>query len=104
MNKCKQATEYPKTLQSLSAEGFTSDKDTPSRKILYSFSNTLLSPDRLCDKHMPYSQQHLYNFEIFNPLFHNVKKIAKHTLKILRCDHRKIFKECLAILQHEIKG
>ena len=27
--------------------------------------------------------------------------MAKHTLKILRCKHRKIFKVCLAILQHE---
>ena len=26
--------------------------------------------------------------------------MAKHTLKILRCSHRKIFKVCLAILQH----
>ena len=26
-------------------------------------------------------------------------KMAKHTLKILRCEHRKIFKVCLAILQ-----
>ena len=25
--------------------------------------------------------------------------MAKHTLKILRCEHRKIFKVCLAILQ-----
>ena len=31
--------------------------------------------------------------------------MAKHTLKILRCEHRKIFKVCLAIFQHyEIKG
>ena len=30
--------------------------------------------------------------------------MAKHTLKILRCEHRKIFKVCLAIFQHyEIK-
>ena len=27
-------------------------------------------------------------------------KMAKHTLKDLRCEHRKIFKVCLAILQH----
>ena len=27
-------------------------------------------------------------------------KMAKHTLKILRCSHRKILKVCLAILQH----
>ena len=26
--------------------------------------------------------------------------MAKHTLKILRCEHRKIFKVCLDILQH----
>ena len=26
--------------------------------------------------------------------------MAKHTLKILRCEHRIIFKVCLAILQH----
>ena len=26
--------------------------------------------------------------------------MAKHTLKILRYKHRKIFKACLAILQH----
>ena len=26
--------------------------------------------------------------------------MAKHTLKILRCEHRKIFKVCLAILQY----
>ena len=25
--------------------------------------------------------------------------MAKHTLQILRCEHRKIFKACLAILQ-----
>ena len=31
--------------------------------------------------------------------------MAKHTLKILRCKHRKIFKVCLAIFQHyAIKG
>ena len=31
--------------------------------------------------------------------------MAKHTLKILRCSHRKIFKVCLAIFQHyAIKG
>ena len=31
--------------------------------------------------------------------------MAKHTLKILRCSHRKIFKVCLAIFQHdEVKG
>ena len=31
--------------------------------------------------------------------------MAKHTFKILRCEHRKIFKVCLAIFQHyEIKG
>ena len=29
---------------------------------------------------------------------HNVEKMAKHTLKILWCEHRKISKECLAIL------
>ena len=26
--------------------------------------------------------------------------MAQHTFKILRCEHRKIFKVCLAILQH----
>ena len=26
--------------------------------------------------------------------------MVKHTLKILRCEHRKIFKVCLAIFQH----
>ena len=36
----------------------------------------------------------------FNPFMHNVLKMAKHTLKILRCEHRKIFEICLAILQH----
>ena len=31
--------------------------------------------------------------------------MAKHTLKILRCEHRIIFKVCLAIFQHyERKG
>ena len=31
--------------------------------------------------------------------------MAKHTLKILRCSHRKIFKVCVAIFQHyKIKG
>ena len=40
-----------------------------------------------------------------NPLLHNVEKMAKHTLKILRCEHRKIFKVCLAIFQrYAIKG
>ena len=28
--------------------------------------------------------------------------MAKHTLKILQCSHRKIFKVCLAILQHYV--
>ena len=27
-------------------------------------------------------------------------KMAKHTLKILWCEHRNVFKVCLAILQH----
>ena len=27
-------------------------------------------------------------------------KMAKHTLKILRCEHRKTFKVCLAIFQN----
>ena len=32
-------------------------------------------------------------------------KMAKHTLKILRCEHRKIFKVYLPIFQHyAIKG
>ena len=26
--------------------------------------------------------------------------MAKHTLKILRCEHHKVFKVCLAIFQH----
>ena len=30
--------------------------------------------------------------------------MAKGTLKILRCEHRKIFKVCLAILEHAWKG
>ena len=31
--------------------------------------------------------------------------MVKHTFKILRCSHRKIFKVCLTILQHyEKKG
>ena len=30
--------------------------------------------------------------------------MAKHTLKILRCEHRKIFKVCLAILHYARKG
>ena len=29
----------------------------------------------------------------------HVEKMAKNTLKILRCLHRKIFKACLAIFQ-----
>ena len=29
-----------------------------------------------------------------------MKKMVKHTLKILRCEHRKIFKACLVIFQH----
>ena len=28
--------------------------------------------------------------------------MAKHTAKILRCEHRKNFKVCLAILQHYV--
>ena len=32
-----------------------------------------------------------------NPFKH---KMAKHTLKILRCEHRKIFRVRLSILQH----
>ena len=35
-----------------------------------------------------------------NPFIHNVVKWLKHSLKILRCEHRKIFKVYLAILQH----
>ena len=35
-----------------------------------------------------------------NAFMHNVVKMPKHILKILRCDHPKIFKACLAILQH----
>ena len=27
--------------------------------------------------------------------------MAKHALKILRCEHRKIFKVCFAIFQHD---
>ena len=30
--------------------------------------------------------------------------MVKHTLKILQCEHRKIFKVCVAIFQHEKKG
>ena len=32
---------------------------------------------------------------------HNVKKMAKHTLKILRWSHRKILKVYLTIFLHE---
>ena len=39
---------------------------------------------------------------IVNAFMHNIWKMAKHTLKILRCSHRKIFKVCLAILQHDV--
>ena len=40
----------------------------------------------------------------FNPLLHNVEN-GQTYLKILRCEHRKIFKVCLAIFQHyAIKG
>ena len=40
-----------------------------------------------------------------SPFNYNVWKMAKHTLKILRCKHRKIIKVCLAIFQHhEWKG
>ena len=32
---------------------------------------------------------------LINPLFHDVEKWPNiHTLKILRCEHRKIFKVC----------
>ena len=37
--------------------------------------------------------------EIFNLFMHNVEKWP-NTLKILQCEHRKIFKVCLAIFQH----
>ena len=38
-------------------------------------------------------------------LYFIMLKMAKHTLKILRCEHRKIFKVCLAIFQrYAIKG
>ena len=30
--------------------------------------------------------------------------MSKHTFKVLRCSHRKIFKVCLAIFQHYMKG
>ena len=33
---------------------------------------------------------------------HNVAKMAKYTFKNLRCEHRKNFKVCLAILQYNI--
>ena len=36
----------------------------------------------------------------FDPFIHNVIKMAKDTLGILRCKNRKIFKVCLAIFQH----
>ena len=29
--------------------------------------------------------------------------MAKHTLKILRCEHRKILKVCLAIMHERVK-
>ena len=52
-----------------------------------------------------YQMQTTEKNHLFNPLLHNVEKIAKRTLKILRCEHRKIFKVCLAIFQHyAIKG
>ena len=35
-----------------------------------------------------------------NNFMHNFDKMVKHTLKILRCEHPKIFKVCLAIFQH----
>ena len=31
---------------------------------------------------------------------YNVKKMAKHAFKILRCEHRKVFKAYLVIFQH----
>ena len=34
---------------------------------------------------------------------HNVEKMAKHILKILQCEHRKIIEVCLAIQQHAWK-
>ena len=37
--------------------------------------------------------------DIHSP-FHACCKMAKYTLKILQCSHHKIFKVCLAILQH----
>ena len=39
-------------------------------------------------------------FTLFLPFPAKCCKMAKHTLKIVRCEHRKIFKVCLTILQH----
>ena len=45
------------------------------------------------------------SLKVILSLFHNVEKWPKILLKILRCEHRNIFKVCLAIFQHyEIKG
>ena len=41
----------------------------------------------------------------FQPFHASFWKMTKHTSKILRCEHRKMFKVCLAIFQlYEWKG
>ena len=42
-------------------------------------------------EHILYRIQHV---NVFNPFMCNVEKMIKHTLKILRCARRKIFKVC----------
>ena len=41
-----------------------------------------------------------YLFKHFHPFMLNVKKLVKRALRILSCKHRKIFKVCLATLEH----
>ena len=38
--------------------------------------------------------------EMLNPIMHNVEKWPKHILKILQCEHHKIFNVYFTIFQH----
>ena len=43
-------------------------------------------------------------FCVNNPFMHKCRKMARHSLKNLRCEHHLIFKECLAIFYHYVRN
>ena len=49
------------------------------------------------------SKRYYSEKSMFNPFMYNEKKMVKHTLKILRCTHRRIFKlvRSFFIIMHE---